>query len=147
MTDINPELLIFEHADLRGVSSQCLLENGRLALPLCLAHPAEGGGDLSKLSEIEVNLVTDEVIAQVHEDFMNDPSPTDVITFHHGEIFISLDTAEREGVKFGHTTEQEALLYLIHGLLHLNGHDDQTTTEREVMKQLQEEILAKILNP
>jgi len=144
MADINPELLIFEHGDSRGVSKQRLLANGRMALPLCLSQQAEAGGGLAKLSEIEVNLVSDDMIAQVHDEFMNDPSPTDVITFHHGEIFISLETAEREGVKFGHTIEQEALLYLIHGLLHLNGHDDKTPTEREAMKKIQEQILVEV---
>ena len=144
MADSNPELLIFEHNDSQGVSSQRLLERGRAALPLCLAQSTEDGGGLSKLREIEVNLVTDELIAKIHDEFMDDPSPTDVITFHHGEIFISLDTAKREGVKFGHSTEQEVLLYLIHGLLHLNGHDDKTPAEREVMKEIQEKILADV---
>ena len=144
IADSKPELLIFEHGDSRGVSSKRLLERGRAALPLCLAQSTEDEGGLSKLDEIEVNLVADEMIARVHDEFMNDPSPTDVITFHHGEIFISLDTAEREGVKFGHSIEQEVLLYLIHGLLHLNGHDDKTTDERKVMKKVQEEILAEV---
>ena len=144
MEDSNPELLIFEHCDFRGLSSQGLLERGRLAMPLCLAQPAERGGVLSELDEVEVNLVTDELIAQVHDEFMNDPSPTDVITFHHGEIFISLDTAERECVKYGHSFEQEVLLYLIHGLLHLNGHDDKTPLERDAMKKLQEQILKEV---
>lgn len=141
MPDSNPELLIFEHGDSRGVSPLRLLERGRAALPLCLAQPGEGGGKLADLGSVEVNLVSDETIAQVHGEFMNDPTPTDVITFHHGEIFVSLDTAEREAVRFGHSTEQEALLYLIHGLLHLNGHDDKSMVEREAMKMIQERIL------
>ena len=144
MADSKPELLIFEHGDAREVSLRRLLEYGRIAMPLCLAQPAEEGGDLAELGEIEVNLVADEVIARVHNEFMNDPSPTDVITFHHGEIFISLETAERESVKYGHSTEQEVLLYLIHGLLHLNGHDDKMPAEREVMKEIQEKILADV---
>ena len=144
MTDSKPELLIFEHDNSQGVCSQRLLERGRAALPLCLAQATEDGGGLSKLSEIEVNLVTDDLIAKIHDEFMDDPSPTDVITFHHGEIFISLDTAKREGVKFGHSTEQEVLLYLIHGLLHLNGHDDKTPADRETMKEIQEKILDEV---
>lgn len=142
--DSNPELLIFEHGVSQGVSPDRLLVLGSKALPLCLAQPAESGAVLSKLREIEVNLVTDEMIGQIHGEFMNDPSPTDVITFHHGEIFISLDTAERTAADFGHTIEQEALLYLIHGLLHLNGHEDKTPFEGEAMKKIQEQILAKV---
>ncbi len=142
--DSKPELLIFEHGDTLGLSTQHLLESGRIALPLCLAHPAEHQAGLSELREIEVNLVMDDKIAQLHDEFMGDSSPTDVITFHHGEIFISLETAEREGMKFGHSIEKEALLYLIHGMLHLNGHDDKTPNEREAMKNLQEQILADV---
>lgn len=144
MADSNPELLIFEHSDCKRGSSQRLLERGRLAVPLCLAQEVEAEGVLSKLEEIEVNLVSDEVIARIHDEFMNDPSPTDVITFHHGEVFISLDTAEREGAKFGHSIEKEMLLYLIHALLHLNGHEDKIPEEREAMKKIQEEILEYI---
>jgi len=142
--DSKPELLIFEHGDSRGVFVQRLLEYGRVALSLCLAQPAEDGGDLSEMGEIEVNLVTDEAIARVHNEFMNDLSPTDVITFHHGEIFISIETAEREGGKYGHSTDQEVLLYLIHGLLHLNGHDDKTPAGQEAMKKVQEQILVEV---
>lgn len=144
MADSNPELLIFEHSDSGGLSVQRLIERGRIALPLCMAQPADRGGGLSKLDEIEVNLVTDDMIARVHDEFMGDPSPTDVITFQHGEIFISLETAAREGGQFGHSLEQECLLYLIHGFLHLNGHDDKTLGEREAMKILQEQILAEV---
>lgn len=141
MADSKLELLIFEHGDCKGVCPKRLLEWGRIALPLCLAEPAEVQGGLPYLHEVEVNLVSDEVIGRIHDEFMNDVSPTDVITFHHGEIFISVDTAEREGVKFGHSIEKEALLYLIHGLLHLNGHEDKEDDERAAMKKIQEEIL------
>jgi probable rRNA maturation factor len=142
--DSNPELLIFEHVESCGVSPSRLLERGRAALPLCLAQPGEGSGKLVDLGSIEVNLVSDETIAQVHGEFMNDPTPTDVITFHHGEIFVSLDTAQREAVRFGHSTEREALLYLIHGLLHLNGHGDKSPVEHEAMKKMQERILDEV---
>ena len=141
MADSKPELLIFEHGDCKGVSTERLLQRGRIAMPLCLAQIALEPGGLPNLEEVEVNLVSDEVIAQIHDEFMNDPSPTDVITFHHGEIFISLDTAAREGENFGHGIEKETLLYLIHGLLHLNGHEDKVPEQRAAMKKIQEEIL------
>lgn len=144
MADSNPELLIFEHLGGKGVSVERLLQRGRVAMPLCLAQRAESGGVLETLSEVEVNLVSDEVIAAVHDDFMGDPTPTDVITFHHGEIFISVDTAEREGGAYGHSVEKETLLYLIHGLLHLNGHEDKLPGQREAMTKIQEGILDQV---
>ncbi len=142
--DSKPELSIFEHGDCCGVSPSSLLRRGRVALPLCLAQPGAGAGGLADLPSVEINLVDDETIARVHGEFMGDPTPTDVITFHHGEIFVSLETAEREAAGFGHSTEREALLYLIHGLLHLNGHGDGTIVERETMTGIQERILDSV---
>ena len=74
-------------------------------------------------------------------EFMDDPSATDVITFQHGEAFISTDTAARCGAEVGHATEREVGLYLTHALLHLNGHEDADAGERETMRVLQERIL------
>ena len=68
------------------------------ALALCLASRGPGDAPLGELGEIEVSLVSDEDIARVHGEFMDDPTPTDVITFQHGEILVSLDTARREAV-------------------------------------------------
>jgi len=76
---------------------------------------------------------------------MDDPTPTDVITFHHGEILISLDTARREAPAHGHTVAEETLLYLIHGLLHLSGHTDLHEPDRSAMHREQEDILRQIL--
>lgn len=144
MADSKPELLIFEHLGGKGISVERLLRHGCKAMPLCLAQRAASGGVLDALSEVEVNLVSDEVIAEVHDTFMGDPTPTDVITFHHGEIFISVDTAEREGGAYGHSIEKETLLYLIHGLLHLNGHEDKLPEQREAMTEIQERILEQV---
>ncbi len=51
---------------------------------------------LTKQPEIFFVLVSDAKICALHEEFMNEPSPTDVITFQHGEIVISAETAKRE---------------------------------------------------
>ncbi len=66
------------------------------ALPLCLAAAGSGDKVLAGLDEVEINLVDDEVISRVHRDFMGLDGATDVITFHHGEVVISLDTAARQ---------------------------------------------------
>jgi probable rRNA maturation factor len=81
----------------------------------------------------------------VHADFLDDPTPTDVITFHHGEILISLDTAARQAAEYRLPYEHEAALYIIHGLLHLGGWDDHNPTEAADMKTLQERILKEAL--
>jgi len=73
---------------------------------------------------------------------MNDPSTTDVITFQHGEIVISVETASRQARQFGTALDHELRLYIAHGLLHLQGFDDKTATGAGEMKRLQENIVA-----
>ena len=51
------------------------------------------GSVLRRLPEISFVLVSDARLAALHDEFLGDPAPTDVITFHHGEIVISAETA------------------------------------------------------
>lgn len=57
-----------------------------------------------------------------------------------GDIIISVDAARRQARDFKTTKKKELVLYLIHGLLHLLGYDDETPKEAEKMKRRQEEI-------
>ena len=97
---------------------------------------------LKQLSAVEITLVADHVIAAAHEEFMGIAGPTDVITFQHGEIVVSVDTARRQAAEFGNDLERELALYIAHGLLHLHGHDDRLAREAAVMKDLQEQLLS-----
>jgi probable rRNA maturation factor len=117
---------------------------GERALPLCLAVPGAAGNGLEALEEIEVTVVTDEEIAVVHGQFLEDPTATDVITFHHGEILISVETAARQGPEHGLAWQEELALYLIHGLLHLAGWDDHEPGEAARMAAEQERILLQV---
>jgi len=140
-----PRLEIFPHVDCGDLRLGILEEGARLALPLCLASPGPEEPVLPGLEEIEVSLVSDETIAGVHAEFMDDPSSTDVITFHHGEILVSVDTARREGPAHGKSATEETLLYIVHGLLHLSGHTDLKEPDRAAMHRTQDSILAEVL--
>lgn len=140
-----PRIEIFPHTVCGEIALDQLTAQSLAALPLCLTSPGSEAALLGELEEVEISLVSDEVIAGVHGEFMDDPTPTDVITFHHGEILISVDTARREAPAHGHTVAEETLLYLIHGLLHLNGHTDQHEPDRSAMHREQEDILRQIL--
>jgi len=94
---------------------------------------------------IHAVIVSDRVIAQIHRDFLNDPRPTDVITFQHGEIILSAETAHRIAQQRRFPTEKEILRYILHGLLHLAGYDDHTPTDRRTMLRLQETLLRTLL--
>jgi len=94
---------------------------------------------------VEVAVVSDPVIARVHAQFMDVPGATDVITFDYGEIVVSADTAKRCAAEHGHGVVGEIALYIIHGLLHLNGYDDIAPRDRVKMHRMQNRIWQRIL--
>ena len=105
---------------------------------------------------VEVAFVDDETIADLHLRFMDIPGPTDVITFpladdgpeagagslerSLGEVVVSTDTACRQGPEYGLDPLDEALLYVVHGVLHLLGYDDRTEPDADRMASRQREI-------
>ena len=135
-----PELVLLNRQ--RSVVLDLAALEARLlrALPLCAVHSADGVYALRSLEEVVVSLVSDRRIAQIHRDFINIPGAKYVITFEHGEIIISAQTAMRCAGEYGHSTLEEAALYAVHGMLHLNGFLDGTDDQRQVMHALQEGI-------
>jgi probable rRNA maturation factor len=117
------------------------------AADLALANAASEDSPLAHLATLEVALVDDATSDRVHRDFMNIEGPTDVITFHHGEIVIGAEVAERQAAEYGEPLAREILRYFIHGLLHLAGHEDSDPTERATMEAIQETIVAKLWTP
>ena len=111
------------------------------ALELCLRLPIRRRSELQKLGEISVLIVSDRRIAWLNRQFLNEPGPTDVITFQHGEIFISAETARRQARQFRTTPKRELRLYLVHALLHLHGFSDSTAAGAREMKNTQERIV------
>jgi probable rRNA maturation factor len=109
------------------------------ALPLCARAR---GACLTNLSVIEVVLISDRRMSELHRRFMQVSGPTDVITFQHGEICISVETARRQAKAFGTSVEHELRLYLVHGLLHLHGLDDHEPAGRKRMQTIQKKIVA-----
>jgi probable rRNA maturation factor len=109
------------------------------ALPMCAEKPRKKGVTLP--AEVEITLLGEAAITKVHGKFLDDPTPTDVITFEHGEILIGVPIAEANARKFRHPADHEVALCAIHGLLHLLGYDDLTTQERVIMHARQAEIL------
>jgi probable rRNA maturation factor len=111
------------------------------AMRCCLRLQTRKPTDLSKLHEVFVWLISDQRMAQLHRKFMHQTGPTDVLTFQHGEIFVSVQTAKSYARVFGNSLANELQLYIVHGLLHLHGVDDQTETGARKMKKVQEKIL------
>jgi probable rRNA maturation factor len=111
--------------------------------------------------ELGVHLVDATEMARINWDFLQHEGSTDVITFDHsassgipslpheshqnlhGEVFISIDDAVNQARQFRTTWQQELIRYVIHGLLHLKGHDDLKPAARRVMKR-EENRLARV---
>ena len=106
----------------------------------------------SSIAEAEISLapVDDETIRHLHERFLGMDEPTDVLSFPlgssgetlEGEIVASAETAARCAVEFGWRAEDELLLYVVHGALHLVGYDDTTPDARSAMRAAERDCLA-----
>jgi probable rRNA maturation factor len=100
--------------------------------------------EIASVPEITVLIVSDRRMAALHQEFCGLAGPTDVLTFRHGEIVISVETAARQARMFHSNLVCEIQLYLLHGLLHLAGFDDLATNQRRQMHRLQKKLLATI---
>ncbi len=141
-----PELELYLHAQDSWLSDEDLLNYQQALtslLPELLAQPKGPDHVLSELASIELNLVDDDTITDVHAEFLDDPTPTDVITFHHGEIFVSLDTAHRYADENGISQREELFRYLVHGLVHLHGYLDDTRERRDALFAIQEPLVTR----
>ena len=139
-----PEFSLYDHQQRLALDLSALTALAGAAWPLVMAAPGPDVPVLPDLSEVEVSFITNEAIARVHAEFLGDPTPTDVITFAHGEILISTDMAIRQAADHEQPPEREVALYLIHGMLHLHGHEDKSATGFTTMKLLQEAILNQV---
>lgn len=141
------EIIIGNHQHVTAVPEHWLtaLEDAaREAARLALAHAALDDSPLHHLATLEVVLVDDETSDRVHREFMDIEGATDVITFHHGEIVIGAEVAQRNAAEYGEPLSRELLRYLVHGLLHLTGHEDADEAGRTAMERAQEEIVAHL---
>jgi probable rRNA maturation factor len=87
----------------------------------------------------------------LNEQFLGHPGSTDVIAFDYeeetegggwcGEIFISVDDAVASAPRFRATWQLELARYLVHGMLHLRGYDDQEPAARREMKREENRLL------
>ena len=103
--------------------------------------------------DIELILTTDEEIRELNKIYRNKDKATDVLSFPLeempgiplGSIIISIDTAKKGALAFGHNIEDEIKLLFIHGLLHLLGYDHET--DNGEMREKEKEIIEKFNLP
>jgi len=104
---------------------------------------------------IGVVLVGDDELRSLHERWLADVAPTDVITFDlgedgvgpAGEIWVSVECARRVAPERGVSVARELALYLVHGALHLCAFDDHDEDERARMRAAERDVLASLGYP
>ncbi len=128
-----------------GISDQQLV---RAALA-ALQH-----GELPEM-ELQVVMVSDSTLAEMHGRFLDDDSPTDVMAFDlgdedegpNGEVYVSVDCARRVSALRAGTLDRELALYVVHGCLHLCGYDDHEEQDRTRMRAAESLVLGNLGYP
>ena len=139
------------------VDEMALIALGQHVLHSCGVHP---------LAELSVLLVDEESMAALHQRWMNEPGPTDVLAFPMdeldptfrtgrgtdddaepaptllGDVVLCPQVARQQARTAGHAAEDELHLLATHGILHLLGYDhDEPAAEQEMFRR-QAELLA-----
>ncbi|HSX13240.1 MAG TPA: rRNA maturation RNase YbeY [Chlamydiales bacterium] len=99
--------------------------------------------------EVSIYFTTIQIISELHEQFFNDATPTDCISFpidkeHLGEVFICPAVAIEYASKHDIDPLKETILYMIHGILHLIGYDDLDPVSKKMMRRMEKKCLNHI---
>jgi probable rRNA maturation factor len=106
-------------------------------------------GERVQSAKLSVAIVDDGTIHRLNREYLQHDAPTDVLSFVleendkalDGEVVVSVDTAAATAARFGWTTADELLLYVVHGTLHLLGYDDQSPAALREMRQRERHYL------
>lgn len=133
-----------------AVDTERLVQLATFALDALRIHPQ---------AELSILLVDPQTMSAYHEKFMGEPGPTDVLSFPMdelrapepdeepplgllGDIVLCPEVTATQAADSNRTPEEEADYLLIHGLLHLLGHDHAEPAEKKVMFDLNDKIIA-----
>ena len=113
-------------------------------------------------AELSVVLVDETAMEQLHVQWMDEPGPTDVLSFPMdelrpgtegedspagllGDVVLCPQVAAKQARQAGHSTAEELLLLTTHGILHLLGYDHAEPDEEKEMFGLQRKLLLTFL--
>ena len=117
-------------------------------------------------ASLSIVMVDDKQMIRIHDEHLDDPTPTDVITFDLaeeagdepleglpaelaellaeapvGELFVGVEMAERVALERDVSSARELALYVVHGVLHLCGFDDVDPVDRAAMRVAEENVM------
>ena len=107
------------------------------------------GSEAKTLGQVNIIFCSDNYILDVNQKYLSHDYFTDVITFDYcegntlsGDIFISVDSVRENAIEYGAASfEEELNRVIVHGLLHLIGYDDKTTSQQKVMRSKEDYYL------
>jgi len=138
MAGPEPRIVLVERAALAGLDAARITELAGRAWRLC---------DGPAGAAVEVVLMGGEEHTALHARHLDDPAPTDVMAFPYdepdlfGEVLVNVDMAREQAHARGLEVLHEAELYVVHGLLHLLGHDDRDEASRVAMRAAERAVL------
>ncbi len=99
--------------------------------------------------ELSIGIIGDKRMSQLNRDYRGKDKPTDVLSFEGedgdlGEVILDWQYIRRQARSLGRTEIEELNFILVHGILHLAGHDDDTEPKRLAMIAEGEALLRKI---
>lgn len=118
--------------------------------------------NINPQAELSIVLIDEAAMAELHEKWMNEKGPTDVLSFPMdelrpgkpdkpsdpgllGDVVICPHVAARQAQKAGHGSHEEILLLTTHGILHLLGYDHAEPEAEKEMFALQRKLLLTYL--
>lgn len=101
------------------------------------------------LDAITYIFCSDDYLLSINETYLKHDDYTDIITFPYnadpieGDVFISVERAKENAVKFNVSETEEIHRLLVHGLLHLLGYEDKSPESKKKMTELEDHYLTK----
>jgi probable rRNA maturation factor len=144
--------VIYYRNDVRrsGVNGRALVATARRLLEAVGEHRAA----------LSLSLVGDAAIRSLNRAYRGKDAPTDVLSFPLddgapparqerllGDVVISVDTAKRQAEAYDASLQREIYRLLIHGLLHLKGHDHVRAAQRRLMEREERRLADAIAMP
>jgi probable rRNA maturation factor len=137
------------------ITNRSGLDSPRADLPSLLAFAMNELG-VDPACDLNVVLVDEKEMTELHIKWMDEPGPTDVLSFpmdeiqpHTNEIGILGDIvlcpsiAQEQALRAGHSYELEMSVLSVHGLLHIVGYDHAIPQDEKVMFALQESLVKR----
>lgn len=106
-------------------------------------------GEHIRWASIGIILADHAIVTELNKTWLSHDYDTDVLSFvvdHtpeglEGEVYVDTETARERHAEFQTSVTTEVMRYIVHGLLHLAGHDDQTAEGARLMRALEDRYL------